>query len=115
MNKELNSIQEKKMKEYLNVQEKDLDKMQQQIYDMITLSMLTNEETAALLLSTFMEVVKGKNNQRRFKELGEDANVEIDITKYEALDFMKLQYVWAVSYASNLDENGKPKKKGKKK
>ena len=60
MNKELNSIQEKKMKEYLNVQEKDLDKMQQQIYDMITLSMLTNEETAALLLSTLWKSLKAR-------------------------------------------------------
>lgn len=69
MAKELNRFQKRKIDEFVKDQKKDLDEMQQHIYDMVTLYGLTNAEVAALLTSIMIQVLKGDNNKKYLEQM----------------------------------------------
>lgn len=69
MPKELNRFQERKIDEFVKSQDKDLDEMQQHIYDMVTMYGLTNSEVAALLTSIMIQVLSGDNNKKYLDKL----------------------------------------------
>ncbi|WP_143074479.1 hypothetical protein [Pisciglobus halotolerans] len=77
--------------------------MQQHIYDMITLYGLTNAETAALLTSVMIQVLKGDNN----KEYLERLNLTPDTLGLKAT--LLIQEILAGEYAKEFakKEEGK--------
>lgn len=69
MGKYLNKFQERKIDEFVKSQDKDLDEMQQHIYDMVTMYGLNNSEVAALLTSIMIQVLSGDNNKKYLDKL----------------------------------------------
>lgn len=96
--KELNRFQERKIKEFISGQEKDLDEMQQHIYDMVTLHALTNAEVAALLTSVMIQVLKGENNREYLDKL----DIKPDALGLKAT--LLIQEILAKEYAQSFSK-----------
>lgn len=83
-----------KLKKTLEQNRVSLDELQEYIYNAISINVLTNEEVAALFMSTFMQVLDKPHNQALLKQLKVD---EVDLGI--ASELMK---VWTESYATKV-------------
>ncbi|MDT1957584.1 hypothetical protein MX629_04000 [Carnobacterium divergens] len=105
MSKKLNRFQKRSINEFINDQEKDLDEMQQHIYDMIILYRLTNEEVGSLLTSVMLRVMSNDKNKPKLEEMGiTKFNLSVDVVS-------EIQKILTKSYVDKLDADGKVKKK----
>ncbi len=84
----------KELKQVVTDNKLSLDEIQNHMYEMITLNVLTNEEVAALLSSLFMQLLDKPHNKKQLQSIGVDS---IDLDK--ALELMR---VWTISYASKV-------------
>ncbi|MBC2106136.1 hypothetical protein [Listeria booriae] len=104
--RKLNRFQEKKVTEELKVlrKDKDLDKLQQQMYDMCTVYGLSNAEVSSLLFSVMNRILHCEHNKESLLEM------DIDITKAGVDTILEIQKMLVYQYAKTLGPDGKPKK-----
>lgn len=90
-------MDKKKVKELKKVLDKhrlSLDEVQEYVYNLISINVLTNEEVAAVFMSVFMQVLDKPHNKALLRQLKvEEVNLDI------ASDLMK---VWTESYATKV-------------
>lgn len=105
MGKSINRFQEKAILDELEKQKenKDLNDMQQHIYDMCTVYGLSNFEIASLLFSSFRQIMFCEHNKAQLLDMN------IDIEKAGVDMILEIQKILVKEYAETLDENGKPK------
>lgn len=97
-----NRLQKKQINKFISNQEKDLDKLQQHLYDVITLQGLNNAETAALLFSVQKRVLCGEQN----KLMLENMNINDPVNQLGIDLTLEMQKLLVNEYARNIMSGG---------